>query len=193
MTTWSKGANKSLVRIIEPPKESGVSSLKIGNEMWNYFPNMKRVIKVSPAMQDQSWMGSDFSNDDMLKISNIVDDYEHKLISTVKLKDGTQAYKVESIPKPEAPVVWGKIMYWARKGDCLPLRQEYYDEKGKLIKVLDILKVEVVKDKKMPTKLKMETITKEGAHHTIITYLDVDFDISIDDNMFTTRYLSKEQ
>jgi outer membrane lipoprotein-sorting protein len=135
MEAWAKGKNKSFIHITYPAKEKDITFLKIDYSLWNYLPKIERVIKIPPSMMMQSWMGSDFTNDDLVKESSIVDDYEHRLLGTERLDDG-EAYKIELIPKQDAPVVWGKIIFWVRKEGFIPLREEFYSERGELKKVM---------------------------------------------------------
>lgn len=109
LKSWQNGIEKTFIRILLPQKDAGIGFLKIKNEMWSYLPTVERIIKIPPSMMMQPWMGSDFTNDDLVKGSSIVDDYEHREIGIEKV-EGQDVYKIESDPKPDAPVVWGKII-----------------------------------------------------------------------------------
>ena len=189
MKTWEKGLKKSLIRITAPPKEKGISSLKIDYNMWNYLPKVERIIKIPPSMMLQSWMGSDFTNDDLVKESSIVEDYEHKVLA-IEERDGVKAYKVEAIPKPDAPVVWGKLIYWIRTEDFLPLRQEFYNERDELIKFLSFSKIKKMHDRKIPTVMEMVPMNKEG-HKTVIKFIDIKFNVPLNDDVFTLSNLKR--
>lgn len=190
METWEvKSEKKSFIRILSPAKEKGIATLKIDMEMWNYLPRVERTIKIPPSMMMHSWMGSDFTNDDLVKESSIIEDYEHKLLETTTL-DGYKAYKVESIPHDDAPVVWGKLVYWVRTSDFLPLRQEFYNEKGGLIRVLTFNSIKKIAGKDFPTHWEMVPTNKPGKK-TEITILDIEFNKPISDDIFTLRNLKK--
>jgi len=187
MKIWNKGLKKSFVRIYSPAKEAGIGSLKIGNEMWNYLPAIEKIIKVPPSMMMSPWMGSDFTNDDIVKESSIVEDYEHRIVAEEAI-DNFTAYKIEALPKPNAPVVWGKRFYWSRKGDFVPLREEYYDEKGKRIKVLDYKEIKPMGGRVIPTLMTMRTMGKENKT-TALRIIEAQFDIPVSDNIFSLRNL----
>src|SRR3989304_7662285 len=123
LRVWEKRKEKkTFIRILSPSKEEGIGTLKIGFEMWNYLPKVEKTIKVPPSMMMQAWMGRDFPNDDLVKESSIGGGYLHRLTGEVTM-DGFDAYRIEAVPKPDAPGVWAKILYWVRKGDYVPVRQ----------------------------------------------------------------------
>ena len=109
--------------------------MKIEREMWQYVPRINRVIKIPPSMMLQSWMGSDFTNDDLVKESSVVEDYEHTLLGYETMDEG-EAYKLELIPKPEAPVAWDRMLYWVRVEDYVPLRAEFFNERGERVRTM---------------------------------------------------------
>ena len=118
MKVWSLEPEYALVYITEPAKEKGMVTLKMDKEVWNWVPNIQRIIKIPPSMMLQSWMGSDFTNDDLVRQSSIVEDYNHKIISEEEYQ-GYDCYKIEMVPKPDAGVVWGKIITWISKKEYL--------------------------------------------------------------------------
>ena len=142
-------------------------------------------------MMLQPWMGSDFANDDLVKESSIVNDYEHKILSLEKIGDHL-VYKIELLPKPHAPVIWGKILRWIRKNDFVPIREEYYDENGSLIKVLQYTDIEAISDRTIPKVWSMVPVNKTG-HSTVIKILDIEYDMSLSDDIFTLNNLKKIQ
>ncbi|HKJ78010.1 MAG TPA: outer membrane lipoprotein-sorting protein, partial [Prolixibacteraceae bacterium] len=131
--TWSKGTDFSMTLVTAPAKEDGQVFLKRENELWQYDPTINRMIKLPPSMMSQGWMGSDFSNDDILKESSLSIDYNHKILAEETI-DGTEVYKIELLPKEDAAVVWGKIIKWISKDEYLQLKSEYYDVDDYLIK-----------------------------------------------------------
>ena len=190
LRVWEKRREKkTFIRILSPPKEEGIGTLKIGFEMWNYLPKVEKTIKVPPSMMMQAWMGSDFTNDDLVKESSIVEDYVHRVIREVKI-EGFDAYQIEAVPRPDAPVVWDKILYWVRKGDYVPLRQEFYSEKGELIRVMTFSEIKAMGGRVIPTLWQMRPIKKPG-RETTLRVIAVEFNQPIDDEIFTLRNLMR--
>ena len=131
MEVWSLGVEHSLVRVQSPAREAGTATLKAGQEVWNYLPRVDRTIKVPPSLMMGSWMGSHFTNDDLVKESRIVDDYDFE-ISFEGEREGVDVWEFQLTPRPEAPVVWGRIDEQVRKADLMPTWVRYYDEDGQL-------------------------------------------------------------
>jgi outer membrane lipoprotein-sorting protein len=140
-------------------------------------------------MMMQPWMGSDFTNDDLVKESSIVEDYVHKVMGKEKI-DGFDAYHVEAVAKPDAPVVWGKILYWVRVEDFIPLREEFYSEKGELIRVMSFSDIKEIGGRVLPTFWKMVPVKKKD-RMTTFRLIEVEFDIPIPDEIFTLRNLKR--
>lgn len=184
---WMDRPRYTLIRILAPPKEEGIGSLRVGDEMWNYLPKVARIIKIPSSMMLQPWMGSDFSNDDLVKESSMLDDYTHSRTGTETV-DGVRAHRVQSIPKPDAPVVWGKIVYFIRVADRLPLKQEYYDERGELIKVMTFSDVRSIGGRTIPTRWTMRPLAKPE-NRTEMAIRDITFDQPIDPARFTQANL----
>lgn len=184
---WMDRPRYTLIRILAPPKERGIGSLRIQAEMWNYLPKVARIIKIPSSMMLQPWMGSDFSNDDLVKESSMVEDYTHTLLGTEKL-DGVPVYRVQSIPKPEAAVVWGKVVYFIRVADRLPLKQEYYDERGALIKTMTFGEVRALGGRVIPTRWTMQPLAKPG-NRTVMVIREMTFDQPIDPGFFSLANL----
>jgi outer membrane lipoprotein-sorting protein len=189
MDSWWVGNEKALIIIKSPKKEAGNKTLKIKNEMWLYLKNTETTIKIPPSMMLQSWNGSDFTNDDIVRESNLVDDYDLKLLTEEEINN-EKCWKIELIPKPEAPVVWGKIYYWVRKKDYLPSNIEYYDEKGKLIRLMVFSDIKDFHGRKLPAKWSMYNKTKPD-HRTSFELIDVKFDIKISDRLFSFQELER--
>lgn len=181
--------NKTFIRILSPPKEAGIVTLKVGQEMWNYLPRVERVIRIPPSMMMQSWMGSDFTNDDLVKASSIVSDYTHNVLAEEELR-GDLAYKVELVPEPSAPVVWGKLLAWVRKHDSMPLRQEFYDEQGELVRVLDFTDIRQVRGREVPMHWEMTPVNARG-RKTVMELIDLEIDVGIEDSVFSIQNLKK--
>jgi outer membrane lipoprotein-sorting protein len=189
LRAWMERPRRSFIRVLAPAKEAGIGSLRIGSEMWNYLPNIERTIKIPPSMMLQPWMGSDFTNDDLVKQSSAVDDYTHRVLRTEVL-NGAASYVIESIPKPDAAVVWGKILYWIRQADTIPLKQYYYNERNELVRVLTFSDVGPMGGRTIPTKWEMRPVNDPG-HATVIVVKAARYDQPIDDERFTQRNLQK--
>lgn len=186
---WMDRPRRSFVRIVSPAKEAGIGSLRIGTEMWNYLPNVERIVKIPPSMMLQPWMGSDFTNDDLVKESSILEDYTHKVIGTVQL-DGETVVQIEAVPKPDAAVVWGRIVYWVRRADTMPLKQEFFSERGERVRVLTFSDVRKVGGRTLPTRWDMRPDAKPG-NSTTVVLKDALFDRPVDDEIFSQRNLQK--
>ena len=154
MKNWSLGNEYSLIYITAPAKEKGQVFLKRKNEMWNWIPSIERMVKIPPSMMMQSWMGSDFTNDDLVKESSLVKDYTHLLLGEEKVQ-GYDCYKIELIPTEDAPVVWGKINMWISKKDKLWLKAEYYDEDGFLVNYETLSDIKKMDDRIIPCRMEM--------------------------------------
>jgi outer membrane lipoprotein-sorting protein len=132
-TILLRGMDFSMTYITAPVKDKGQVFLKRKTEMWNWMPSIGRMIKIPASMMSQGWMGSDYTNDDILKESSIVIDYTHKIVKEENI-EGFDAYKIEMIPKEDAAVIWGKVYKWVTKDEYIQIRSEYYDEDDELVK-----------------------------------------------------------
>ena len=179
--------DKTFIEILSPAKEAGIVTLKIDLEMWNYLPRVERIVKIPPSMMFQPWMGSDFTNDDLIKASSIVTDYSHEILAEENVS-GFPAYKVELIPQPDAPVVWGRILAWVRQSDSMPLRQEFFAEDGELIRILRFDNIREVRGREVPTYWEMQPVGEKG-RQTVMEVLDLEIDVAIDDKIFSLRNL----
>ncbi|WP_250657159.1 outer membrane lipoprotein-sorting protein [Alkalimarinus coralli] len=186
LEAWLDRPNKTFIRIHSPKKEKGVGSLRIGGEMWNYIPKIDRTIKIPPSMMLQPWMGSDFSNDDLVKESSLENDYNHE-ISESFTQDGKTVYRITSIPKPDAPVVWGKLEFLIYS-DFIPLQQSFFDERGQIVKVMNYSDVRVMGGRKIPTRWRMVPQDKTD-QFTEIVVKQLSFDDPLDDELFSLRNL----
>ena len=188
MLVWTKGMDRTFIRITSPKKERGVATLRIKNEMWNYLPKIKKVMKISPSMMMGSWMGSDFSNDDLVKESSMQEDYTYKIITP---DDATpDLIYIELIPNEDSTIVWGRIVSAVRSSDYIPVWQHFYDEKGKLMRILNYKDIKTFGSKTIPSVMEMIPQNKQG-HKTIIRWNDGNFDTKIEDSIFSRRNLQK--
>ena len=185
LRAWMERPRRSFIRIAAPAKEEGIGSLRIGAEMWNYLPNVERTIKIPPSMMLQPWMGSDLTNDDLVKSSSIIDDYTHRIV-----REEGDAWVLELLPKPESAVVWGKILYWVRKADSVPLKEEFYDERGGLVRTMTFSEVRSLGGRTVPTRWEIRPADKPGNSTTFVIRSAV-YDRPIDPEIFTQRNLQK--
>ena len=189
LRVWTKGMDKTFIRIDAPKKEKGVTTLRIGNEMWNYLPKTNKVIKVPPSMMMGSWMGSDFTNDDLVKESSMLNDYTYDLIVPDDAQPGL--LYIRFIPKEDSPIVWGKLITAVRADDLIPVWQHFYDEKGNLMRVLNFKEIVSFGGKTIPSLMEMVPQNKDR-HKTVMRYLKAEFDVQIDDDVFTRRNLQRK-
>jgi len=186
MQGWSKGEKKSLVRVLEPKKDKGNGTLMDDNQMWSYSPKVNRVIKVPSSMMGQSWMGSDFSNKDVTRADDIVEQYNHTIMGE-DTHEGMRVVIVESVPKEDAAVVWGKEVLHIRE-DKIVLLHQFYDQDGELVKQQRTLKIDEAGGRLTATVQRMEKIA-EPDEWTEIRVLDVKYDVELSDNVFTLSNL----
>lgn len=186
---WAKGTEYSIIYITAPAKEKGQVFLKRDKEMWNWVPSIERLIKIPPSMMMQSWMGSDMTNDDLVKESSIVEDYDHKVIGEETI-EGYDCYKLELVPKEEAAVVWGKIITWISKDQYYTLKNEYYDEFGDLINREVLSKIKDVGDRTIPTFFEMNPVNKEG-NKTTMEFEKIEFNMLIKDGFFSIQNMKR--
>ena len=190
MTIWTKGMDKTFITITAPKKEQGVATLRIKNEMWNYLPKTNKVMKIPPSMMMGSWMGSDFTNDDLVRESSMLNDYTYQFVTP---DDASPDHLyVQLIPKEDSPIVWGKIVAAVRSGDYIPVWQRFYDEKGNLMRVMNFKEIKTFGDKTVPSVMEVIPQSKEG-HKTVVRWLNATFDADLDDKIFTRRNLQKRR
>lgn len=189
MDTWWVGNEKALIVVTSPRREAGNKTLKLKNELWMYLRNTETTIKVPPSMMLQSWNGSDFTNDDLVRESSLIDDYTMRILARDSVA-GVPTWKVELLPRPDAPVVWGRIVHWVLMADYLPARTEYYDESGARMRTMLYENVRRMGGRSIPTRWSMVNDQKPG-HRTTFEYLEVAFDVAISDRVFSFRELEK--
>jgi outer membrane lipoprotein-sorting protein len=189
MKGWTKGEEYSMIVVTAPAKDAGTVFLKRVKEIWNWLPNIERVVKLPPSMMSQSWMGTDLTNDDLVKASSRIDDYNHKIVGDSVI-EGRKCWKIEMIPLPQAAVVWSKVNMWIDRKDYLELRLEFYDEDNKLVNVMQCSDIRTIGGRVMPIKLEMIPVEKKG-QETIITYNSAVFNQPISVDFFTTQNMKK--
>ena len=185
---WTRGQKESLFYITAPPKDYGNGTLKKGREMWLFNPKVNRVIKVPPSMMSQSWMGSDFSNNDLAKSDSLLLDYDHSLIGT-EMDEGKKVYVIKSIPKPNAPVVWG-MQHLKIREDQIWLSEEFFDEDLKPVKIMTAMEIQMLGGKLFPKVWQMRNID-EVNRYTQLSYESLEFKSSLPDQLFTLSSLKQ--
>lgn len=189
LEAWSKGIEKTLVRIIQPLKEKGTASLKSDTHLYTYLPKTDRTIRLSAGMMSGSWMGSHFTNDDLVQDSRRERDYRIR-ISFEGKRDGRQVMEFTLTPKPDAPVVWGKVVTLVTMPDYLPVSEVFYDEDLKVARTLNFEKIKKLGGKRMPSVLRMVPADKPG-EYTQLVYEELNFNIGIKDSFFSLAQLRK--
>ena len=189
MKSWSLGREYSMTLITSPAKDKGQVFLKRRSEMWNWVPAINRMIKLPPSMMSQGWMGSDYTNDDILKESSIVVDYNHKLTGEENIS-GLDCYKIEMLPKEEAAVVWGKVIKWISKKEFWQMKTMYYDEDGELIRTETASNVKNFGDRNLPSHIEIIPADK-SEHKTVLDALSVRFDIKLSEGFFSQQNMKR--
>lgn len=183
MKSWGKGRDYALVLITAPARDKGTASLKRKREMWNWLPGIERVIKIAPSMLGQSWMGSDFTNDDLINQFSILVDYTHELSGEETL-EGIVCWKITATPKPEAPVVWSKQILWISQDEFNYHRIEFYDELNELITVQRAYALKNLGGRRIPSVFEMLPQDKPG-NKTVMTLHKAEFDFEINEDFFS--------
>ena len=186
MDSWTQGEKRSLVRVTAPRKDRGNGTLMDGNNMWSFSPKINRVIKVPSSMMSQSWMGSDFSNKDISRADDIVDQYDHTLLREMPADDQI-AYEIEAIPHEDAAVVWGKEVLVVRS-DNVMVEHRFYDQDGELVKALRTLEIGEMGGRTVAIQQRMEKADAADEWTEIIVD-SVEFDLELSDNLFTLSNL----
>lgn len=187
--SWSKGADYAMIYIVSPAKEKGQVFLKREKEMWNWVPSIRRLIKLPPSMMSQSWMNSDFTNDDLVDQASIVNDYSHKIIGSENI-NGHDCYIIEMIPDEDAAIVWGKVVTWITKSENNTLKNEYFDEDMKLVQKEEATDIKSMGGKMIPTKFTITPVDKKG-QKTILEFKSIAFDIPLEDDFFSQQNMKK--
>jgi hypothetical protein len=191
MKSWDDRPGKRFfIHILAPKKEQDTTFLKVGGNLWMYIPKLERDIKIPPSMMLNSWMGSDFTNDDLVKSSSVVDDYTHRLLALEGEGDARVAV-IESLPKPDAPVVWGKLVHRVRL-DGMPLEEVFFDERGKEVRRLSFEAVAEMGGRRIPTRWSITPLA-EPDRRTVLEIEEIAFDVPIRAATFGRANLSRRR
>ena len=187
MQAWTQGTDRSLVRILEPAKEQGISTLKVDDNIWNYLPKVDRVMKVPASMMSGSWMGSHITNDDLVRESRFSEDFSATILE--RPTGSTGRYVVELVPKPDAPVVWGKIRA-TFQANRLPTSVEYFDESGALVRTMSYSGYREVGGRQIPLEFRVVPADAPG-EYTLMRYEEISFDAAIPEGTFSLQALRR--
>jgi outer membrane lipoprotein-sorting protein len=182
---WSLGRDYALTLITAPAKDANQTFLKRGTEMWSWNPSISRLIKFPPSMMAQGWMGSDYTNDDILKESSVVNDYTHEIIGEETL-DGRLCYKIKMVAKEDAAVVWGQQIRWIDKKDFLVLRAELYDEDGSIVRTETGSQIKTMDGREIPTRLELVPAEEPG-NKTLVEIKEIKFNVAIPESFFSQQ------
>jgi outer membrane lipoprotein-sorting protein len=186
---WTKGSRYSMILIMAPVKDAGNAFLKRDKEVWNWVPSIERIIKLPPSMMTQSWMGTDFTNDDLVHESSVLNDYTHTLAGDSTILNRS-CWKIEMIPLPQTAVVWGKVYLWIDQRDFMQLRAEFMDEENQLVNTMQCADIRTLGGRLLPATMEMIPADKPG-QKTVLRYGALQFNQPIDDNFFTTENMKK--
>ena len=189
LKSWQKGTGKSLILITSPAKDKGQVFLKIKTDMWNWVPSIEKMIKIPPSMMMQSWMGSDFTNDDLVKESSVVNDYTHQLLGQETVRE-KKCYKIEMVPLADAAVTWGKVIVWITVEGFNLWKAEYYNEDMKLINVMNASDIRKMGDRSIPAILEIVPVENSN-NKTILETKSIVFNQTIDDGFFSQQNMKR--
>ena len=186
---WSKGQDKTLIKVLKPKKEKGLATLRVDKNVWNYMPKVKRVIKIPSSMMSSSWMGSHFTNDDLVKQSRMTENYTFS-ITFEGMREEKNIVEITCLPKKNAAVVWGKVVVTVYRDDLIPLNMIYFDEDLQLSRTLDFKNIKMMGGKMIPTQMVMIPLENPG-ESTIVQWEEMEFNPNLDDDFFSLRKLQQ--
>lgn len=188
MNIWTETMKNTFIDILYPNKEKGSGTLRKGSEMWNFLPKVGKVVKVPPSMMMSSWMGSDFNNDDLVKETTLSDNYTAKSLNSTD----KSIHSIELTPLKSTVTVWGKIILTVKKDNLMPIKEEYFDEKGNRIRTLNFSEYKTMGGRLIPARLELSPEGKTN-QKTVIKYLDAKFDTALPSDTFTLINLQRKR
>ena len=191
MEVWSLDTNYSLIRVLKPRREEGTATLKVERDIWNYLPKVDRTIKMPTSMMSSSWMGSHFTNDDLVKDSRLVEDFEVE-VSFNGVRDSFPVWEFTLVPKPEAAIVWGSIKYQVRKKDYMPQWARYYDEDGVLSRTMVFSEFKELGGRLVPSVMSLQPAEKPN-ESTRLIYEHLKFDVDLEQSFFSLQALKSQR
>ena len=183
--SWTKEDDYALTLITAPAREKGQTFLKRKTEMWSWNPAINRLVKLPPSMMSQGWMGSDYTNDDILRESSVVDDYNHSMEGT-EIIDGHECWKIKLLAKEDADVLWGHQVWWIDRNEYIALKAELYDEDGYLVRSERASELRMMDGRFIPTVLELIPAENEG-YKTIVKIIEIKFNIKIEESFFSQQ------
>lgn len=189
LDSWDDSdSDRAFMKILEPKKDRGIAFLKSGNNLWQYIPSIGKEIKIEGSLMQDSWMGSDFTNDDLVRNTSVVDDYDHSFLES----SDPSHYKIQMVPRPHAAVIWSRVVITIRKSDLMPVQQLFYDHKDRLSRVMDFSDYRTMGGRLIPATMKVHTV-KGGKKisSTEMRYISINFNIAINDYIFSRAHLRK--
>jgi outer membrane lipoprotein-sorting protein len=186
---WTLGRDYALTLITAPAKESGQTFLKRGSEMWSWNPSISRLIKLPPSMMSQGWMGSDYTNDDILRESSVVNDYIHEIVGEESI-DGRICYKIKMTAREDASIIWGKQIRWIDKKDFLVLKAELYDEDGYLVRTETGSDIKIMDGRTITSKIELVP-EEEPENKTLLEIREIKFNIPVEENYFSQQNMKQ--
>jgi outer membrane lipoprotein-sorting protein len=187
--SWTLGRDFALTLITAPPKEAGQTFLKRGSEMWSWNPSISRLIKLPPSMMSQGWMGSDYTNDDILRESSVVTDYVHEIVGEENI-NGRLCYKIRMTARENASIVWGRQIRWIDKKDFLVLRAELYDEDGSLVRTETGSEIKIMDGRTIPSRIELVP-AEEPENKTLLEIREIKFNIPVEENYFSQQNMKR--
>ncbi|TVR78200.1 MAG: outer membrane lipoprotein-sorting protein [Saprospirales bacterium] len=187
--SWLKGRDFSMILITAPSRDRGTAFLMRKNNIWNYDPRIDRTTRMPSSMMSQSWMGSDFTNDDLVRDSDIVDDYEHRVL---RIEDygGRECHVIELIPRPESAIVWGKVKMWVATDTYIQMRMEQYDQRNELVNELLFEELRQFGDRELPSRITVVPAGKSN-HKTVLEYHKMDFNAELSEDFFSQENMQR--
>jgi outer membrane lipoprotein-sorting protein len=187
--SWTLEKDYALALVTAPAKEAGQTFLKRKSEMWSWNPSISRLIKLPPSMMSQGWMGSDYTNDDILKESSVVNDYTHEIVGEETI-DGRLCYKINMTAREEASVVWGKQVWWVDRKDFLVLKSELYDEDGSLVRTETGSGIKIMDGRTITSKIELIP-EEEPENRTIVEIKEIKFNLPVEENFFSQQNMKR--
>lgn len=191
MKIWTRGDEKALVLIQAPPREKGIATLKVGDNLWNYLPRIDRTIRIPPSMMLASWMGSDFTNDDLVQESNLMEDYTPSIIGP---GDEPGYWDIRLSVKPGVVGLWERIEFTVTVAPILPVKAEYYDRKGRLARIMHFDQVRNFDERRIPSRISLIPKDEEKkGHKTVMIYEDISFNVEVPQQIFSLANLEQKR
>ncbi len=189
LRAWQLKRKYTMILVTSPARDRGTAFLLRENNVWTYDPRIDRTTRLPSSMMAQPWMGSDFTNDDLVRDSDTIEDYTHELLRTEEV-DGRTAYVIRMVPKPDRPIVWGKVKMWICVDDFLQLRVENYDQRDQRVNTMILDRITRFKDREIPSRITVAPEDKEN-ERTVLIYDALDFDVELDETFFTQRNMQR--